>query len=99
MVWGCFSRNWPDLDPTEHLWDELGRRQRARPSRPTSVCGLTNPLLEEPHEHSHEHTPKPCGAFPEELKLLQLQRVDRRHINPYELRLGRHLSSYVSQGR
>ncbi|KAK7899416.1 hypothetical protein WMY93_020269 [Mugilogobius chulae] len=37
----------PDLNPIEHLWDELERRLRARPSRPTSVCDLTNALLEE----------------------------------------------------
>ncbi|MCJ8736326.1 hypothetical protein PDJAM_G00258380 [Pangasius djambal] len=37
----------PDLNPIEHLWDELERRLRARPSRPTSVCYLTNALLEE----------------------------------------------------
>ncbi len=37
----------PDLNPIEHLWDELERRLRARPSRPTSVSDLTNALLEE----------------------------------------------------
>uniref|UniRef100_A0A667WWW4 Tc1-like transposase DDE domain-containing protein n=1 Tax=Myripristis murdjan TaxID=586833 RepID=A0A667WWW4_9TELE len=37
----------PDLNPIEYLWDELERRLRARPSRPTSVCDLTNALLEE----------------------------------------------------
>uniref|UniRef100_A0A3P8W229 Tc1-like transposase DDE domain-containing protein n=1 Tax=Cynoglossus semilaevis TaxID=244447 RepID=A0A3P8W229_CYNSE len=37
----------PDLNPIEHLWDELERRLRARPSPPTSVCDLTNALLEE----------------------------------------------------
>ncbi|KAK3535289.1 hypothetical protein QTP70_007432 [Hemibagrus guttatus] len=37
----------PDLNPIEHLWDELEWRLRARPSRPTSVPDLTNVLLEE----------------------------------------------------
>ena len=37
----------PDLNPIEQLWDELEQRLRARPSHPTSVCDLTNALLEE----------------------------------------------------
>ncbi|KAK3522340.1 hypothetical protein QTP86_006505 [Hemibagrus guttatus] len=40
----------PDLNPIEHLWDELERRLRATPSRPTSVPDLTNALLEERQE-------------------------------------------------
>ena len=30
----------PDLNPVEHLWDELEQRLRARPSHPTPVCDL-----------------------------------------------------------
>ena len=37
----------PDLNPIEHLWDELEWRLRARPSRPTLVPDLSNALLEE----------------------------------------------------
>ena len=37
----------PDLIPIEHRWDELERRLRARPNRPTSVPDLTNALLAE----------------------------------------------------
>ena len=37
----------PDINPIEHLWDELEWRLRARPPCPTSVCDLTNAPLEE----------------------------------------------------
>ena len=43
--------NWPaqspDLNPIEHLWDELERQLQARPNRPTSVPDLTNALVAE----------------------------------------------------
>jgi len=47
----------PDLNPIQHLWDELEKRFRARPSCPTSVPDLTNALLYEwanifPQKHS-----------------------------------------------
>ncbi len=37
----------PNLNLIEHLWNELERRLRPRPSRSTSVCDLTNALLQE----------------------------------------------------
>ena len=37
----------PDLNPIEHLWDELEWQLRVRPNRPTSVPDLTNALVAE----------------------------------------------------
>ncbi|KAJ8875314.1 hypothetical protein PR048_023209 [Dryococelus australis] len=37
----------PDLNPTEHLWDELDRRVRVRQTRPKSIAQLTEWLQEE----------------------------------------------------
>jgi hypothetical protein len=37
----------PDLNPIEHLWDELERRLRSRPQHPTSLTALATALQEE----------------------------------------------------
>jgi hypothetical protein len=35
-----------ELNATEHLWDELERRLRSRPQRPTSLTALATALQE-----------------------------------------------------
>ena len=59
----------PDVNPIEHLWDELERRLRARPNRPTSVSDLTNALVAEwkqiptaMFQHLVESLPRRVGA-------------------------------------
>jgi hypothetical protein len=37
----------PDLNPTEHLWDELERRLYSRPQHPTSLTALAPAVQEE----------------------------------------------------
>ena len=37
----------PNLPPIAHRWDELERRLRARPNRPTLVANFTNVLAAE----------------------------------------------------
>jgi hypothetical protein len=43
---GSSAQN-PDLNPTEHLWDELERRLHSRPQRPTSLTAMATDLQEE----------------------------------------------------
>jgi hypothetical protein len=44
MDWPAQS---PDLNPTEHLWDELECRLRSGPQLPTSLTALATALQEE----------------------------------------------------
>ena len=37
----------PDMSPMEHIWDEQGRRIRARRQPPRNVNELTNALINE----------------------------------------------------
>ena len=71
---GVDDLNWPaqspDLNPIEHVWDELEQRLRARPSCPTSVCDLTNALLEEWSKIPINTLLYHVESLPEELKLL-----------------------------
>jgi hypothetical protein len=48
----------PDLNPIEHLRDELERRLRARPNHPTSVPDLTNALVA---DLTNAQSPQQCS--------------------------------------
>lgn len=44
MEWPALS---PDLNPIEHVWDQLDRRVRKRPNPPQTIQELTQALIEE----------------------------------------------------
>ena len=51
----------PDLNPIEHLWDELERQLRATPNCPISVHDLTNVLVPEWKQIPHSNVPTSSG--------------------------------------
>ena len=59
------ERDWPaqtpDLNPIEHLWDELELRLRSRPNRPTSVPDLNNALVAEWKQVPGSNVPTSSG--------------------------------------
>jgi hypothetical protein len=61
MDWPAQS---PNLNPTEHLWDELERRLRSRPQRPTSLTALATALQEKWGCHSAGDVQTPGGKSP-----------------------------------
>ena len=53
----------PDLSPIEHLWYELERRLRARPSVQHQCLTSQMRFWKNGKKNSHKHTPKPCGKL------------------------------------
>ena len=60
----------PDLNPIEYLWDELERRLRTRPNRPTSVADLTNALVAEWKQVPAAMIQHQVESLPEEWRML-----------------------------
>lgn len=57
----------PDLNPIEHVWDELGRRIRHRDQAPTTLRELENVLSEEWENISQEYIANIISSMPNRL--------------------------------
>ncbi len=68
----------PDLNPIEHLCDELKHQLRARPYHPTSVLDLTNVLVAELEQI-------PAARFPKILWKAEDWRLLQPHNNAHGL--------------
>ena len=73
-----------DLNPIEHLWDELERQLRARPNHLTSVPDLTNALVAEwkqLHAAMFQHLVK---NLPRRVEAVTAATGDQLHSNAHD---------------
>ncbi|KAJ4450707.1 hypothetical protein ANN_02136 [Periplaneta americana] len=83
----------PDLNPIEHLWDELDRRLRSREMRPTSIVQLSAMLQEEWRFIPVDILHKLVETMPDRVAAVIATRVEQVDSFQY---LGRTISSNMS---
>jgi hypothetical protein len=74
----------PDLNPIEHVWDELRHRLRARPNRPTSVRDLTNALVAEWKQVPLAMFQHQVESFPRRVEAIIAAKGGPLHINAHD---------------
>ncbi|KAK6308297.1 hypothetical protein J4Q44_G00215680 [Coregonus suidteri] len=74
----------PDLNPIKHLWDELGRRLRARPNRPRSVPDLANALVADWKQVPAEMFQYLVERLPRRVEAVIAAKGDQLHINAHD---------------
>lgn len=75
---GINCMNWPsrspDLNPIEHVWDELGRRVRARDPAPATLRDLKQALVEEWDNIPQERIKNLINSMPNRLEAVRRAR-------------------------
>ncbi|GFX65393.1 hypothetical protein TNCV_4475131 [Trichonephila clavipes] len=71
----------PDLSPIEHLWDELERRLRSQPNRPSSLQALTSAVMDAWKAIPMVTYRKLMKVFPNVCRLSFVQKRVQQHIN------------------
>ncbi|KAJ4444645.1 hypothetical protein ANN_06441 [Periplaneta americana] len=66
----------PDLNPIEHLWDELRRRLRSRDMLPTSIVQLSAMLQEQWRHIPMDILHKPVESMPDRVTAVIATRSD-----------------------
>lgn len=78
MDWPALS---PDMNPIEHVWDQLKRKVRARNPAPTNVEELKEALLEEWEAFPQDDIKKLIRSMRNRLETLIRVRGETHHIN------------------
>ena len=74
----------PDLNPIEHLWDELERRLRTRPNRLPSVPKLTKALVAEWKQVPAAMFQHLVESFPRRVEAVTAAKGDQLLINAHD---------------
>ena len=75
----------PDLNPIEHLWNELECRLRARSNFPTSVPDLTNALVAEWKKIPAAMFQHLVESLHRRVEDVIQQRGDKLHVNAHDV--------------
>ena len=73
----------PDLNPIEHIWDELECQLRASPNRPTSATNLTNALVAEWKKVPAAMFQRLVESLPRRVEAVITAKGDQLHINAH----------------
>ncbi|GFW91249.1 transposable element Tc1 transposase [Trichonephila clavipes] len=71
----------PDLNPIEHLWDELERRLRSQPNQPSSLQALTSAVMDAWKAIPMVTYQKLVESLPKRVQAVIHAKRDQRHIN------------------
>ncbi|KAJ4444272.1 hypothetical protein ANN_06064 [Periplaneta americana] len=94
-----FENKSPDLNPIEHLWDELHRRLRSREMRPTSTVQLSVMLQEEWQRIPVDILHKLVESMPDRVAAVTATRELNDSCEQYEMKINESKTKTMVIGR